>query len=305
MSDIIVTAYYKFVSLSNCESYQSKIRSFCEERNIKGLVLLAQEGINSTVAGTQKSIEAYKNFLLNMPVFSNMIFKDSLSVSMPFNRLKVRLKKEIVTLGIKDLDPTKAVGTYVKPKDWNDLILDPEVVVVDTRNDFEVKIGTFKGAINPKTKSFRGFPEFVSKRMSPLKDKKVAMFCTGGIRCEKSTAYMLDKGFKEVYHLEGGILKYLEEVPKEKSLWEGSCFVFDKRMALDMELELTDYGMCYGCRHPIDLQERSSLLYEEGVSCSKCHSERTEEQKEKARQRHLQEQRAKSKGEKHIGATFF
>jgi len=305
MGRVIVTAGYKFTSWLEYKDYQLIIRNFCEKNSIKGLVLLASEGINCTVAGSPEAIETYKSFLKNIPGFSDISFKDSSSKEIPFNRLKVRLKKEIVTLGKESIDPLKEVGTYIKPKDWNDLISDPEVLLIDTRNDFEVEIGTFKGAINPKTKSFRDFPKFVSNNMDPKRHKKVAMCCTGGIRCEKSTAYMLSQGFEEVYHLEGGILKYLEEVPKEESLWEGSCFVFDKRMALDTGLKLTDYSMCYGCRRPINEHDKKSFLYEEGVCCPKCSHERTSLQKEKARQRHLQEKKAKSKGDKHIGARFF
>lgn len=305
MEKITVTAGYKFVELLQYKKYQPLIRGFCEKSDIKGLVLLADEGINFTVAGSVEAIKAFKEFLQAIKEFSGIQFKDSFSKEVPFNRLKVRLKKEIVTLGKPEADPFKKVGKYVKPADWNALISDPDVTLIDTRNDFEVEIGTFKGAVNPKTKSFRDFPQFVSKNMSPKGHKKVAMCCTGGIRCEKSTAYMLSQGFEEVYHLEGGILKYLEEVPESESLWEGSCFVFDKRMALDAGLKLTDYSMCYGCRRPISEKDKESSLYEPGVACPKCAQERTNFQKEKARQRHLQEKRAKKKGEKHIGARFF
>ncbi len=198
-----------------------------EHHDIKGTLLLAQEGINGTVAGTQAAIEDLLTWLDTQPGLDNIVTKWSFDDEMPFYRTKVKLKKEIVTMGVEGIDPRKVVGTYVKPKDWNALISDPDVVLVDTRNDYEVKIGTFKNAVNPVTETFREFPEYVKQNLDPAKHKKVAMFCTGGIRCEKSTAYLKEQGFDEVYHLEGGILKYLEEVEQEQSLWEGECFVFD------------------------------------------------------------------------------
>ncbi len=304
MSCVCVTAYYKFVVLDNLTVYQSAIRDFCQKHSIKGIVLLAEEGINSTVAGSGEAIKAYKAFLKSFPAFQDLTFKDSSAKKIPFRRLKVRLKKEIVTLGQDGISPTKKVGTYVKPQDWNALITDPEVLVVDTRNDYEVDIGTFKGALDPKTKSFRDLPKYVTENLDPTKHKKVAMFCTGGIRCEKSTAYMLEKGFEEVYHLEGGILKYLEEIPAEESLWKGSCFVFDQRVAVNQGLELANYDMCFGCRRPIDEQDKENPLYEEGVSCPKCYHERNDQQRSNARQRHLQELVAKRNGKRHIGAVF-
>ena len=233
--------------------------------------------------------------------FENMSYKESYHKVNPFHRTKVKLKKEIVTMGVQDIDPKEIVGTYVKPKDWNQLISDPEVLLVDTRNDYEVHIGTFKNAVNPNTETFREFPQYVKKNLDPQKHKKVAMFCTGGIRCEKSTAYLKQQGFDEVFHLEGGILKYLEEVPEDNSLWEGECFVFDNRVAVNHKLEKGQYDQCNACRLPITEEDKQSDKYMEGVSCPHCYEKLSSEQKQRFTERQKQIELAKIRGEQHIG----
>ena len=237
MSQYVVCALYKFVELENYQELREPLLALMEAHGVHGTLLLASEGINGTVAAKREGIDTLLAWLNAEPRLTGIVYKESYSDTQPFNRTKVKLKKEIVTLGVEGIDPRHVVGTYVKPQDWNDLIADPEVFVVDTRNDYEIEIGTFKGAVNPNTDTFREFPDYVKQNMDPEKHKKVAMFCTGGIRCEKSTAYMKEQGFDEVYHLEGGILKYLEEVPEEESLWEGDCYVFDGRVAVNHQLE--------------------------------------------------------------------
>ncbi|MDA8903915.1 rhodanese-related sulfurtransferase, partial [Porticoccaceae bacterium] len=237
------------------------------------------------------------------PGLENIDTKESLDDEIPFYRTKVKLRKEIVTMGVEGIDPRQVVGTYVKPEDWNDLISDPDVLVVDTRNDYEVQIGTFKNAIDPKTTSFREFPEWANNNIDRASNKKIAMFCTGGIRCEKSTAYMKEQGFDQVYHLEGGILKYLEKVPKDQSLWQGECFVFDNRVAVDQDLKRGSYDQCHACRMPITEQEKNLDSYQEGLSCHHCYGILSEEQKQRFAQRQKQVQLAKARGEKHIGSA--
>ena len=229
----VVAAFYHFTELSDYETMRTPLKEFCNALNLKGTILLAKEGINSTIAGSREAIDALLAHLRNDPRLQNLEHKESYCDGIPFQKMKVRLKKEIVTLGLPDIDPRYRVGTYVAPKDWNALIADPDVVVIDTRNNYEVEFGTFKGAINPNLETFGEFPDYVQAQLSPEKHQKVAMFCTGGIRCEKASAYMLSQGFSEVYHLQGGILKYIEEVPKEESVWEGECFVFDDRISID------------------------------------------------------------------------
>ena len=236
----VVCALYKFVTLENFEQMRQPLLTFMQDNAIKGTLLLAEEGINGTVSGSRQGIDTLLAYLNNDPRIAPISHKESLDETQPFHRTKVKLKKEIVTMGVEGIDPLRTVGTYVKPQDWNALISDPEVTVIDTRNDYEIEIGTFKNAINPNTESFREFPQYVKDNLAPRKNKKVAMFCTGGIRCEKSTAYLKEQGFDEVYHLEGGILKYLEEVPKTDTLWEGDCFVFDNRVAVNHDLQKSE-----------------------------------------------------------------
>ena len=299
--EVVVAALYKFVELPDFHDIREPLLDFCQSREIKGTLLLAKEGINGTVAGSRKAIDALLAYLRSDTRLIDISHKESIDHSYPFYRMKVKLKKEIVTMGVTGIDPRKVVGTYVKPKDWNALIRDPDVLVVDTRNDYECEIGSFEGAVNPDTETFREFPQYVKENLDPEKHKKVAMFCTGGIRCEKSTAYLKEQGFDEVYHLQGGILQYLEDVPEEESLWEGECFVFDNRVAVNHRLEKGQYDQCHGCRHPITEQDKSSEYYEPGVSCPKCYGKLSDDQKARFKERQKQVQLAKARGETHIG----
>lgn len=305
MSKIVVCAMYKFVRLENYKDIQQPLLNHLIENNIKGTLLLAEEGVNGTVAGTRESIDSLLQWLENTPNLQNIVYKESYDETNPFYRSKVKLKKEIVTMGVSGIDPNKVVGTYVKPQDWNALISDPDVVLVDTRNDYEVGIGTFKGALDPETTTFRQFPDYVKENLDPEKNKKVAMFCTGGIRCEKSTAYLKEQGFNEVYHLEGGILKYLEEVPQQESMWEGECFVFDNRVSVNHQLEKGEYDQCHACRRPITESDKQREAYQQGVSCHFCIDEYSDEQKKRFQERERQSQLAKSRGQNHIGDAAF
>lgn len=305
MSKYLTAALYKFVSLPDFHALQAPILAECVSNNIKGTLLLAEEGINGTVAGLPEGIHNLLHFLRTNPLFegrfADLEHKESFASEHPFYRMKVKLKKEIVTLGVAGVSPTKQVGTYVKPEDWNALISDPEVVLIDTRNDYEVDIGTFKGAIDPKTTTFREFPEYVAKHFDKTKHKKVAMFCTGGIRCEKASSYMMDQGFEEVYHLQGGILKYLETVPEEKSLWQGECFVFDQRVAVKHNLEVGEFDQCYACRHPLSPAEMQSAQYTAGISCPYCYNTLSTQKRASLTERQKQVILAKKRGEMHIG----
>ncbi|MGF1720805.1 rhodanese-related sulfurtransferase [Vibrio kyushuensis] len=301
MSQYVVCALYKFVTLNDYQEIRQPLTDLLEANNIRGTLLLASEGINGTVAGKRESIDALLKWFKQDTRLADVVYKESFNEEQPFNRTKVKLKKEIVTMGVEGIDPLNVVGTYVKPSDWNDLISDPEVLLVDTRNDYEVDIGTFKNAVNPNTETFREFPQYVADNLDPAKHKKVAMFCTGGIRCEKSTAYMKEQGFDEVYHLEGGILKYLEEVPEEETMWEGDCYVFDGRVAVNHQLEKSGYDVCNACRLPITAQDQESEYFEKGVSCPKCVDKHSDEQKARFREREKQVQLSNSRGETHVG----
>ncbi len=302
MTQYIVCAMYKFVALENYEAMRQPLLEKMEEQGIKGTLLLASEGINGTVSGPREGIDNLLAYLNSDPRINPISYKESLHDEQPFYRTKVKLKKEIVTMGVEGIDPRHTVGTYVKPKDWNDLISDPDVLVIDTRNDYEIEIGTFKHAVDPKTKTLREFPDYVKDNMDPEKHKKVAMFCTGGIRCEKSTAYLKEQGFDEVYHLEGGILQYLEDVPAEESLWEGDCFVFDNRVAVNHDLQKSQYDACYACRLPITEEDKQSDKYEPGVSCPHCHGTHSDDQIARFREREKQVQLAKARSEEHVGS---
>ncbi|MCZ2722283.1 rhodanese-related sulfurtransferase [Marinomonas sp. 15G1-11] len=299
---VVVCALYKFVTLENYQELREPLQKMLENNGIRGTLLLATEGINGTVAGSREAIDTMLEWLSKVPGLDNLSYKESFDEDMPFYRTKVKLKKEIVTMGVEGIDPKEVVGTYVKPKDWNALISDPDVVLVDTRNDYEVQIGTFKNAVNPKTDTFRQFPDFVKENMDPTKQKKVAMFCTGGIRCEKSTAYMKEQGFEEVYHLEGGILKYLEEVPSEETMWEGECFVFDNRVSVNHNLEKGEYDQCHACRMPITAEEKQDERFQQGVSCVHCFDKVSDQQRQRFIERERQVQLARERGEEHIGA---
>ncbi|MFP8967467.1 rhodanese-related sulfurtransferase [Pokkaliibacter sp. CJK22405] len=301
MSQYVVCALYKFVALPDFNDIRDPLLAVMEAHEIRGTLLLAAEGINGTVAGSREGIDVLLNWLNSDERMSPISYKESYTDVLPFYRTKVKLKKEIVTMGVEGIDPRKVVGTYVKPADWNALISDPEVVLVDTRNDYEVQIGTFKGALNPNTETFREFPEYVKTHLDPSKNKKVAMFCTGGIRCEKSTAYLKEQGFEEVYHLEGGILKYLEEVPQDDSMWEGECFVFDNRVAVNHQLQKGQYDQCHACRRPITEEDKQRPEYVAGVSCHQCHETLTDAQLQRFRERERQMQLSQERGESHLG----
>lgn len=302
MSGFIVCAMYKFVALDNYKEMRQPLLDVMEKNNIKGTLLLAHEGINGTISGTREAIDNLLDYLNSDIRINPISSKESIDSIQPFYRTKVKLKKEIVTMGVDDIDPRKTVGTYVQPSQWNTLIADPDVTVIDTRNDYEIQIGTFEHAVNPKTASFREFPQYVKDHLDPGKNKKVAMFCTGGIRCEKSTAYLKQQGFEEVYHLQGGILKYLEEVPQSESLWKGDCFVFDNRVAVDHELKKSHYEACYACRLPITAEDKSSEQYEPGVSCPNCFGQHTDEQIARFREREKQVNLARARNEEHVGS---
>ena len=296
-----ICALYKFTRLDDFEEIQLPLRSNLDSLSVKGTLLLAREGINGTISGTKVSLEKVLDYLQSDPRFLDLEFKFSYSKKIPFKRLKVKLKKEIVTMGLTEIDPTHSAGTYVKPKDWNELINDPDVVLIDTRNNYEYEIGSFKGAINPNTETFREFPSFTKNTLEQYRDKKIAMFCTGGIRCEKSTAYLKSKGFKNVFHLQGGILKYLEEVNEDESLWEGECFVFDDRVAVKHNLEQGQYDQCHACRFPITKEDTMHPHYEKGASCPRCFGTKNSSQMSRYREREKQVKLAKQRGEEHIG----
>jgi len=304
MSQIVVAALYKFVSLPDYKGKRDALLAYCQSQDVWGTLLLAEEGINGTIAGPRGGIDSVLAYLRADERLVDLEHKESFCEENPFLRMKVKLKKEIVTLGVEGVSPTNAVGQYVKPEDWNALISDPDVVVVDTRNDYECEIGSFKGAIDPQTESFREFPEYVEKNLDPAKHKKVAMFCTGGIRCEKSTSYMLEQGFDEVYHLQGGILKYLEEVPAEESLWEGECFVFDERVAVKHNLEVGQYDQCHACRHPITAEDKKSEHYVLGISCPKCVDKMSDEQRQRFAERQKQIDLANKRGVAHMAGSL-
>lgn len=296
-----VAALYKFTNLPDFAALRQPLQDMCELLNISGTILLAQEGINGTIAGSETAISHILEFLRADPRLSDLDAKFSSASQQPFLRMKVRLKREIVTMGVENVDPNETVGTYVDPSEWNALISDPDTILIDTRNDYEVEIGSFRGAINPETESFREFPAWVEANRDQLSKPKVAMFCTGGIRCEKASSFMKQNGFDEVYHLKGGILKYLETQPKDESLWDGDCFVFDQRVAVGHGLSETEYDQCFACRRPILPEDKARPEYQLGVSCHRCHDQMTDEQKAGFAERQKQIQLAKQRGEVHVG----
>ncbi|WP_022961900.1 oxygen-dependent tRNA uridine(34) hydroxylase TrhO [Halopseudomonas pelagia] len=299
MSQIVVVALYKFVTLEDFEAKRQPLLDVLTRSGVKGTLLLAREGINGTIAGPREGMDKVLDWLRDDPRLSDLDHKESLCEEMPFYRTKVKLKKEIVTIGVPDVSPNETVGTYVEPGDWNALISDPQVLLIDTRNDYEVSIGTFEGAVDPKTKSFREFPEYIKAHYDPEKHKKVAMFCTGGIRCEKASSYMLQQGFDEVFHLKGGILKYFEEVPAEQSKWNGECFVFDNRVTVRHDLAPGSFDQCHACRHPISAEEKASPQYQEGVSCPRCYDSLPEKTRRRAEERQKQVRLAKLRNQPH------
>ncbi len=298
---VIVAALYKFVRLPDFRELRPQVLDYCQRHRIKGTLLLASEGINGTIAGSRADIDAVLGWLRSDPRLSTLEYKESSAAEPPFLRMKVKLRREIVTMGVSDIDPRFTVGHYVKPEDWNALISDPEVLLIDTRNHYESAIGTFRKAVMPQTASFREFPDYVERALDPEKHKKIAMFCTGGIRCEKASSYLLSRGFAEVYHLQGGILKYLETVPAAESLWQGECFVFDQRVAVNHALEEGSHEQCHACRHPLSAADKQSPHYHAGVSCPHCAGKRSEIQTAGAAERYKQVQLAKQRRQRHLG----
>jgi UPF0176 protein len=302
-NSFVVAALYQFTTLDDFRSLQKPLLTTMLSLDIKGTLLLAHEGINGTVAGTQASIDKLLDWIRSDTRLANLDAKFSYDDSIPFYRTRVKLKKEIVSMNVENIDPLNSSGTYVKPKDWNVLISDPDVVLVDTRNDYESAIGTFKNSMIPNTTSFREFPDYSTNELSNFKQRKVAMFCTGGIRCEKSTAYLKQQGFEEVYHLQGGILKYLEDIPESESLWEGECFVFDNRVTVNHALEKGSYDQCHACRLPITVEDKKSEKYCQGVSCPSCYNKKSDVKQMRFKEREKQVQLAKQRGEPHIGSA--
>ena len=305
-SPCTVAALYRFAQLADPAALQAPLVALCRAQRVKGTLLLAPEGINGTIAGSAAGITAVLDHLRQLPGCAELDVNMAQAEDQPFHRMKVRLKREIVTMGQPSIDPLTGAGHYVAPAQWNALLADPDTVLIDTRNDYEVAIGTFKGAINPQTAAFSDFPAWFRAERARLlgagKTPKVAMFCTGGIRCEKSTAFLKAEGIAEVYHLQGGILNYLEQVPAEQSLWQGECFVFDERVSVGHGQVPGDYQLCRACRRPLNAADRASPLYEEGASCAICHGQRSEAQRARYRERHRQEQLAAQRGVLHIGA---
>lgn len=301
MAQFIVAALYHFTRFQDHKSLRAPLQAVCDAEGVKGSLLLAGEGINGTIAGTRQGIDKVLSAIRAVPGCAGFEHKESIALQMPFLRMKVKLKKEIVTMGQPQVDPTASVGNYVASEDWNELIQQDDVVLIDTRNDYEVAIGTFNGAIDPKTSSFREFPKWWEDNKDRFHNKRVAMFCTGGIRCEKSTNYLLGEGVNDVYHLKGGILKYLEEVPPENSTWDGECFVFDARVSVGHGLKEGPYELCYACRRPVLPADTERPEYEKGVSCHQCIDEHDQDRRERFRERQKQVMLAEQRGTKHIG----
>ena len=305
---VTVAALYQFTRFEDCAALRAPLARLCGDAGVRGTLLLANEGINGTIAGPPDGIARVLAHVRGLPGCAGLEVKFSGAAVMPFHRMKVRIKREIVTMGEPDIDPLASVGTYVAPEDWNALIADPDTIVIDTRNDYEVAIGSFARAIDPHTRSFREFPAWFRDQREALlgegNSPKVAMFCTGGIRCEKSTAFLKGEGVDAVFHLKGGILNYLEKIPAAESLWEGECFVFDQRVAIGHGLAQGSHGLCHACRRPVSAADIASPLYEAGVSCPACHAERSDEQRAGCRERHRQEALATARGRAHIGAVI-
>lgn len=296
-----VAALYKFTAFASPEALRPALLEICRAEGVKGTLLLAREGINGTIAGTRAGIDAVLAHIRALPGCADLEWKESAAADQPFLRLKVRLKKEIVTLGQPAADPTRAVGTYVAPEDWNDLIRREDVALIDTRNDYEVGIGAFEGAIDPETASFTEFPNWWRANQNRFKNKRVAMYCTGGIRCEKASSWLLSEGVEEVFHLKGGILKYLEETPEADSLWRGECFVFDGRVSVGHGLREGDYDLCHACRRPVSAADKADPAYEPGVACPHCVGDYSEADRDRFRERQRQIALARARGEKHLG----
>ncbi len=299
----IVAALYHFIPFADPAALRQPLLDLCLAEGIRGTLLLAREGINGTIAGPRTGIDRVLAHIRSLPGCAALEWKESTATRMPFGRMKVRLKSEIVTMGQPDIDPRRAVGRYVLPQDWNDLIRQPDVAVIDTRNDYEVAIGTFEGAIDPGTRTFRDFPAWWAQNAARFHNKRIAMFCTGGIRCEKSTNFLLQQGVAEVYHLKGGILRYLEDVPEETSAWKGQCFVFDQRVSVGHGLVQGDLSLCHACRRPLTAQDRGHPSYEEGVCCPHCTDEYSEADRLRFRERQRQAVLAAARGVDHFCAS--
>lgn len=296
----IVAALYHFTPFADPAALRGPLLDLCQREGVKGTLLLAREGVNGTIAGSRAGIDAALVHLRGLPGCSDLEWKESTAAEPPFSRMKVRLKKEIVTMGQPDVDPRAKVGNYVTPKDWNALISAPDVAVIDTRNDYEIAIGTFEGAVDPETRSFGEFPAWWEANKDRFQNKRIAMFCTGGIRCEKSTNYLLGQGVEEVFHLKGGILKYLEDVQQDESLWQGECFVFDNRVSVGHGLVEGPHELCHGCRRPILPEDRARPEYERGVCCHLCVDDTSDADKERFRERQRQIDLARERGERHL-----
>lgn len=296
-----ISTFYRFIPITNPTKLKKVLERHLADTELLGTVLLASEGVNGMISGARVQVVEFLDFLSRQLGIDELSFSVAYAQDQPFHRMKVRLKKEIVTLGVEGINPRKKVGTYVPPSAWNELIQQEGIVLVDARNEYEYTVGTFKGAENPVTKSFREFPEYVDRNLDPVKHPKVAMFCTGGIRCEKATALLMQKGFKEVYHLQGGILEYLSQIPENQSLWEGECFVFDERVTVDQNLEKGSYEMCHACRMPLSVEDRQSEFYQKGIGCPHCYDKITEEKRLRLEQRNRQMQLAKERNQRHPG----
>ncbi|MEM7074894.1 MAG: rhodanese-related sulfurtransferase [Pseudomonadota bacterium] len=299
-----IAALYHFTRFADPEALRAPLLTVCTENRISGTLILAHEGINGTIAGPPAGLDCVLAHIRALPGCSGLHAKQSTAAAQPFRRLKVRIKPEIVTMGQPDVDPGSSVGRYVAPHAWNDLISAPDVAVIDTRNDYEVAIGTFKGAVDPDTASFRDFPAWWAKNKDRFEGKRIAMFCTGGIRCEKSTNFLLGQGVEEVYHLQGGILKYLEDVPEERSLWQGACFVFDGRVSVGHGLREGPHLLCHACRHPILPEDRARPEFEDGVACHLCAHDTSEADKTRFRERQKQMKLAEERGERHVKIIY-
>jgi len=303
MKKITIVSLYKFVGIEDLETFRKELLAKCRKHGLKGTFIIASEGINGTVAGTGENIESIINYLCEDKRFIDIECKYSFDDKVPFYRMKVKIKDELIPIGVGGVDPQEIVGTYVSPSDWNKLIKDPDVLLIDVRNRYEIEVGSFSGALSPETDNFRYFPEFVENNLDPEKNRKVAMYCTGGIRCEKASSYMLSKGFKEVYHLKGGILKYLENVAKQNSLWDGECFVFDNRTSVDHDLENGVYDLCHNCRFPVSPEDMESVNYEKGISCPRCYDSISPERRTSLEERNKQIRLAKERNHMHLGVN--
>jgi len=303
-TEIIVAAFYKFVGLQHYRKLKAPLLKLCVDQQIMGSILLGAEGINGTVAGSRIGINSLLDFFNSEPCLDRLEYKESITDFYPFYRMKVRFKKEIVSLGRKDATPDQAVGAYVQPEDWNLVITRPDVLTLDVRNDYEIELGSFQNATNPHTATFRDFPEYVSDHLDPQKNSEIAMYCTGGIRCEKASSYMLAQGHKKIYHLKGGILNYLKTIPLEQSLWQGECFVFDQRVSVNHHLQKGNNRLCYGCQRPVTKEQQLSDQYLEGIHCPHCVGSLSEQKRTRLEQRQRQVMLSKSRNECHIGSPI-